>query len=61
MSITDTPRALFAGSQSTSVFTTLISGILSWNDRRVTRAALSSLTARELEDIGLTFSDIDRL
>jgi len=29
-----------------------------WNDRRVTRNALSSLTARELNDIGLSRGDI---
>lgn len=29
-----------------------------WNDARMTRKALSKLTTRELEDIGLTRSDI---
>lgn len=35
-------------------------GMLSaWNDARVTRNALSSLSDRELEDIGLVRGDID--
>jgi len=30
-----------------------------WNDARLTRKALSRLTARELDDIGLTRGDIE--
>jgi uncharacterized protein YjiS (DUF1127 family) len=30
-----------------------------WNDARVTRRMLSGLSARELDDIGLTRADID--
>lgn len=30
-----------------------------WNDARITRNALASLTDRELEDIGLVRGDID--
>nr|WP_245904796.1 DUF1127 domain-containing protein [Pseudoroseicyclus aestuarii] len=30
-----------------------------WNDARVTRRALSRLSARELDDIGLTRFDIE--
>jgi uncharacterized protein YjiS (DUF1127 family) len=30
-----------------------------WNDARVTRNALSRLSAHELQDIGLTRADID--
>lgn len=33
--------------------------IAAWNDARVTRQALSRLSDRELDDIGLTRSDID--
>ena len=36
-----------------------VASIIAWNDRRVTRKALSGLTDRELEDIGLSRSDID--
>ena len=32
-----------------------------WSDARRTVKALSSLTARELDDIGLTRSDIERI
>ena len=35
------------------------SALVSWNDARVTRNALSGLTDRELEDIGLVRGDID--
>lgn len=32
-----------------------------WNNARVTRAALFRLTDRELDDVGLTRSDIERI
>ncbi|SIN74931.1 DUF1127 domain-containing protein [Vannielia litorea] len=35
--------------------------IAEWNDRRVTRNALSKLTDRELDDIGLCRSDLEAL
>lgn len=39
-----------------------ISGaIAAWNDARVTRNALSGLSDRELEDIGLVRGDIDNV
>lgn len=50
------------GVASTNVFSLIARGIATltaWNDARVTRKSLSKLSARELEDIGLTFSDID--
>ncbi len=37
---------------------TLVAKVIAWNDSRMTRNALSSLTARELEDIGLSRGDI---
>jgi len=39
----------------------LIGRIATWNDMRETRKALSRLTDRELEDIGLCRGDIDRI
>ncbi|THH37211.1 DUF1127 domain-containing protein [Aliishimia ponticola] len=42
-----------------SFFSALIGAIVSWNDARLTRNALNDLTDRELEDIGLTRSDIE--
>ena len=37
----------------------LVAQVVAWNDARVTRNALSSLTDRELDDIGLVRGDID--
>ncbi|MFW2541283.1 DUF1127 domain-containing protein [Primorskyibacter sp. 2E107] len=36
-----------------------LSMLAAWNDARLTRKSLSSLSDRELDDIGLTRSDID--
>ena len=35
--------------------------IASWNDARVTRNALSALSDRELEDIGLSRGEIEQI
>lgn len=35
--------------------------LAAWNDKRVTRRELSKLSDRELDDIGLTRSDIDAI
>ena len=37
----------------------LVSGFAHWNQARRTRAALSKLSAHELEDIGLTRGDVE--
>lgn len=39
----------------------LVNRVSSWNEARRTRAALSKLSAHELEDIGLSRGDIDRI
>ena len=39
----------------------MLGALAVWNDRRVTRRALSKLSDRELDDIGLTRGDIDRI
>ncbi|SLN62534.1 hypothetical protein PSA7680_03294 [Pseudoruegeria aquimaris] len=39
----------------------LFAALIEWNDRRVTRKALSKLTDRELDDIGLSRGDLDAL
>ncbi|MEM6578648.1 MAG: DUF1127 domain-containing protein [Pseudomonadota bacterium] len=44
-----------------SVFTRLAASIAHWNENRRTRAALARLSDRELDDIGLSRADIDRL
>jgi uncharacterized protein YjiS (DUF1127 family) len=38
-----------------------IGAAVSWNDARMTRNALSALSARELEDIGLSYADIETI
>ncbi|MEQ3749089.1 MAG: DUF1127 domain-containing protein [Celeribacter sp.] len=43
------------------MFTRLVGRLNDWNDTRLTRKALSSLTDRELDDIGLTRRDVDAL
>ncbi len=37
----------------------IATSLIVWNERRMTRNALSRLSDRELEDIGLTRGDID--
>ncbi len=39
----------------------LLQAFRAWHDTRATRKALHRLTDRELEDIGLSRGDIDRL
>jgi uncharacterized protein YjiS (DUF1127 family) len=35
--------------------------VVAWKDRRATRAALNSLSDRELDDIGITRADINSI
>lgn len=45
-----------------TAFMTRPMGALSdWNDRRITRNALSKLTDHELDDIGLCRADVDAI
>ena len=37
----------------------VVNNAVHWNAARITRKSLSKLTARELDDIGLTFADIN--
>ena len=63
MAAFDTTRTAYGSSAAVSSITSFISGVVAsvvaWNDARVTRAALASLSDRELEDIGLIRGDID--
>ena len=63
MAVFETSRALSEGARVNPVsgFARFFGAIMSWNDRRVTRNALLSLSARELEDIGLSQADVARL
>jgi uncharacterized protein YjiS (DUF1127 family) len=63
MAIFDTTRTTYgsasAASRFFSMINTAVAAVVAWNDARATRNALSSLTDRELADIGLNRSDID--
>ncbi|SFR57797.1 DUF1127 domain-containing protein [Litoreibacter janthinus] len=60
MAVFETSRSLNEGvrADARGVFASLIGAVVAWNDRRVTRNALSCLTSRELDDIGLSRGDI---
>lgn len=58
---TTRPAAGHATGIATSFFAHVRSAFTEWNEVRRTRAALSNLTARELDDIGLNPGDIDRV
>ncbi|WP_295316080.1 DUF1127 domain-containing protein [Roseobacter sp.] len=63
MATFDTTRTRYGSATLASRFFNLFSsafaGVVAWNDARVTRNALSGLTDRELDDIGLSRSDIE--
>lgn len=44
-----------------SFFNSMFGAIAAWNDARITRKSLSKLSARELDDIGLCYGDIDTI
>jgi uncharacterized protein YjiS (DUF1127 family) len=52
---------VFTGTRSTSIFAQFMGALQDWNDARITRKALSRLSARELDDIGLCRGDIDAI
>jgi uncharacterized protein YjiS (DUF1127 family) len=59
----DTSRTAYGSASAVSgifsVISRTVAAIVAWNDARVTRNALASLTDRELDDIGLVRGDID--
>jgi len=57
---TGTDVRLFGG-RLISLFTAALATATSWNDVRVTRNELRKLSDRELDDIGLSRADIERL
>ncbi len=63
MAALDTTRAttgsLGPAGRIGGIFASAVSAVIEWNDARMTRNALSGLTDRELEDIGLCRGDID--
>lgn len=59
---TSRPMAHAAGVGSfTKFIANAFGAVASWNDDRVTRNALSKLTDRELDDIGLCRADIENV
>jgi len=59
MAAFETTRVYHASAGRTGqFFASLFAGVFSWYEARKTRAALSNLTDRELEDIGLLRRDI---
>ena len=65
MAAFDTTRTTYGSnglfSRIASALTNIAGSVIAWNDARVTRNALSKLSARELDDIGLTYSDINAI
>lgn len=63
MAAFDTTRSAYVATgyvgRFSSAMAAVFGTIASWNDARVTRNALSTLTDRELDDIGLVRGDID--
>ncbi len=60
---TTRPNALGTGfgARTAAAMRMLVQSIVTWNDLRKTRAALRQLSDHELEDIGLSRDDIDRI
>lgn len=52
-------RPLGAGFRATRLLSEAVGRLAAWNDARVTRASLSRLSDRELDDLGLCRGDID--
>ena len=61
MAAIDTLHAPALPRPSSNLFSRIASAISDWNNARITRDALCSLSDRELSDIGLSRSDIDRV
>ena len=60
MSAFDT-SSVMANNGHISFASRIVAAVAAWNDARQTRNELAKLTDRELDDIGLTRGDIDRV
>lgn len=58
MAVLGTPRSEFNSLSIGLSLTRAIAAFTAWNNARLTRKALSALSDRELQDIGLTRADI---
>ncbi|MEM1387135.1 MAG: DUF1127 domain-containing protein [Pseudomonadota bacterium] len=64
MALYDTTRPMVDGRQtqrSAGIFAQLVAWYHTWSETRATREALYKLSDRDLEDVGLTRGDIDRV
>lgn len=65
MALFDTTSPMGAGhrraARLTAALGSLAASFTAWNDARVTRKALSRLSAHELDDLGLTRADIETM
>jgi uncharacterized protein YjiS (DUF1127 family) len=61
MAVIDSTRPLNASAGFGGFFARVLGAVSAWNERRTTRNALSQLSDRELDDIGLVRGDIDAI
>ena len=61
MASIDTARTTGLGTGFTGLFGAAFTALRDWNDARITRKSLLQLSARELDDIGLCYGDIDAI
>lgn len=55
------PFGAIATFRAVQIVLSVVDAIRTWNDARLTRAALDKLSDRELDDIGLCRGDIDNI
>jgi len=58
---TNRPVNMMSAGRVTRAVADAFGSIVAWNDARNTRNALAKLTARELDDIGLCYGDIEKI
>lgn len=58
---TTRPVAVLSAGRVTNFVATAFGAFAEWNDARTTRNSLGKLSARELDDIGLSFADVDMI
>jgi uncharacterized protein YjiS (DUF1127 family) len=58
---TTRPVATLNAGRFFTTFAAFVGTFATWNDARITRNALSKLSTRELDDIGLTYADLDTI
>ena len=61
MAMYEQTRAAFGGETFGIRVSAIVNRVLAWNDARMTRNALSTLSDQELDDIGLVRGDIDTI